>query len=68
MSEVSMKETTIICSVTILLFVTAVLGVPPAWSAPDDKKPEIQKPDKKATKESGALKDGGKGKTRSNLL
>ncbi len=51
-----------ICSVSTLILITVYLGATPVWSAPSDKKPEIQKPADKDVIKPGDLKDGGKGK------
>ena len=56
------KLVSIICLVSTLVLITAYLGVTPAWSAPGDKKPEIQKPTDKGASEPVDLKDGNKGK------
>ena len=56
------KIVLIICSVGVLVLITGYLSAPPAWSAPGDRKPEIQKPGDKDTKEPGDLKDRSKGK------
>jgi len=56
------KLFSVICSVSTLVLITFYLGATLAWSAPNDKKPEIQKPaDKDVVKPSG-LKDDSKGK------
>ncbi|MFT5731329.1 MAG: hypothetical protein ACI8PB_005530 [Desulforhopalus sp.] len=51
-----------ICSVSTFILITVYLGAPPAWSAPSDKKPEIQKPADKDVIKPGNLEDGVKGK------
>lgn len=56
------KSFSILCSVSTLVLITAYMGVTPAWSAPGDKKPEIQNPTDKGASEPVDLKDGNKGK------
>jgi len=51
-----------ICSVSTLVLITVYLGATPVWSAPSDKKPEIQKPADKDVIKPDDLKDGVKGK------
>ena len=50
-----------ICSVSTLILITVYLGATPVWSAPSDKKPEIQKPADKDVIKPGDLKDRVKG-------
>ena len=56
------KIVSIICSASAFILITGYLSASPAWSAPGDKKPEIQKPGDKDAKGPGDLKDGSKGK------
>lgn len=51
-----------ICSISTLILLTGYLTATPAWSAPGDKKPSIQKSTGKGSKELGERKDGDKGK------
>lgn len=51
-----------ICSVSTFILITVYLGATPAWSAPSDTKPEIQKPAGKDVIKPGNLEDGVKGK------
>ena len=51
-----------ICSVSTFILITFCLGAAPAWSAPSDKKTEIQKPVDKDVIQPGNLEDGVKGK------
>jgi len=51
-----------ICSVSTFILITVCLGATPAWCAPSDKKPEIQKPADKDVIKPGNLEDGVKGK------
>jgi hypothetical protein len=51
-----------ICSISTAILLTGYFVVPPAWSAPGDKKPSIQKPADKNSKELGERKNSDKGK------
>lgn len=51
-----------ICSISTLMLVTGYFTTTPAWAAPGDKKPSIQKPANKSSKELGERKGGDKGK------